>query len=114
MDFSEYQEMAVSTAKYKDDDQALDCVIAGLMGELGELMEVWKKFRREDDVKAGMSVLDAFRKFKARTTHEAGDILWYLAVYLYIFDIDMDKAAMLNLNRLRKRLEDGVLHASWI
>ena len=59
-----------------------------------------------------MSEIDAFRKFKASLEMEAGDVLWYLAMYLYLFDIDMDRVALLNLNKLKKRMEDGVLHGS--
>ena len=112
MDFSEYQQKALATAAYDDDDQAFNCIFAGMMGELGELAEKWKKYKRNDDVKAGMSEIDAYRKFIAGTISEAGDLLWYLAMYLYLFDIDMDKVALTNLNKLRQRAESGVLHAS--
>ena len=112
MNFTDYQEHATSTADFDDDDQALDCVLAGLTGELGEMMEAWKKYRRGDDVKAGMSEIGAFRKFKAKTILEAGDVLWYLSMYLYLWDIDLERVALMNLNKLSERQANGVLHGS--
>lgn len=112
MDFSEYQERAMTTAQYDNDDQAFMCAITGLQGELGELMEVLKKYKRGDDEKAGMSDIAAFKKFKANSIMEAGDVLWYLSLYLYLLDIDMDRVALLNLNKLRKRAEADAIQGS--
>lgn len=112
MTFNEYAIEAKKTVAYKDDDQALDCVIAGLAGELGETLELWKKYRREDYKSEGISDIDAFRKFQKDTEKELGDLLWYITIYAHLWNIDMEDVAMTNVKKLRDRLDRGVLHAS--
>lgn len=112
MTLTEYQNGAVETIAYENDDIALDCTIAGLIGELGELMELWKKYRRGDYKKEDVSEIDAFEEFQKNTALEAGDLLWYIAVYLYLWNIDMDKVGILNYEKLHERLDKDLLHAS--
>ncbi len=112
MNVDEYQAAALSTADYKDDDQALMCAITGMPGELGEAMEALKKYVREDDEKAGMSPINAFRKFQAKTVFELGDLMWYIAVYSHIWDIRLSDILDANVAKLSSRAQRGVLHSS--
>lgn len=112
MDIKEYQDNAITTALFKDDDQALDCVIAGLMGELGEVMELWKKYRREDYTHQDISDLKAFETFQHQTALELGDLMWYIAVYAHLWNIDLGWSLEENLLKLRKRFDNGTLHSN--
>jgi NTP pyrophosphatase (non-canonical NTP hydrolase) len=112
MDMNTYQATALSTASYKDDDQALLCTTAGLQGELGEAMEALKKYIREDDEKAGMPPIEAFKKFQSTTVKELGDLMWYIAVYAWIWDITLEDICTHNVSKLSDRVKRGVLHGS--
>jgi NTP pyrophosphatase (non-canonical NTP hydrolase) len=105
MDLKEYQIHALSTMAYKDDDVALDCTLAGLVGEMGELHETWKKFRRKEDLS-----IEDFNNFIEQTTLELGDLLWYIVVYAHLWDIDLDLVLNNNIEKLSKRLENGTLY----
>jgi len=109
MDIKTYQEHALSTVSYKDDDVALDCVLAGLVGEMGEVFELWKKFRRFDSDDS-QQLKEMFDLFKTNTTKEIGDLFWYLVVYAWLWDIDLDDVLQINIEKLSKRKAEGTLH----
>ena len=111
MDIKKYQEHALSTVAYKDDDTALDCVLAGLVGEMGEVFELWKKFRRFDS-EDSQQLKQVFDKFKSETTKELGDLFWYLVVYAWLWDIDLDSVLQTNIEKLAERKKNLTLHDS--
>ena len=112
MTIDEYQKAVLTTALYKDDDQAFLCSVTGMQGELGEIMEALKKYTREDDEKAGMSPIDAYFKFKTATTLELGDLLWYIALYAHLWNISLGDVLDSNISKLSSRAQRGVLHGS--
>ena len=83
MNFTEYQNLALSTAiypmMYKKVYPAL-----GLCGEAGEVAEKIKKVIR-DGVDYGYE-----EEFKAELTKELGDVLWYVAALASDLDISLD------------------------
>ena len=96
MNFTEYQNLALSTAiypmMYKKVYPAL-----GLCGEAGEVAEKIKKVIR-DGVDYGYE-----EEFKADLTKELGDVLWYVAALASDLDISLDDVAENNLLKLASR-----------
>lgn len=72
------------------DDPAL-----GLPGEVGEVLELVKKDRREGDRKQPIN--------KEALTKELGDILWYLTKVASLYEISLKDIAETNINKLTKR-----------
>lgn len=112
MDIKEYQQHALETVAYPDDDVALDCTLAGLAGEMGEVFELWKKFRRGDYNENGIVSKDGYDYFKTQTTKELGDLFWYIVVYAWLWNIDLDVVLATNVEKLSKRKQNGTLHSS--
>ena len=96
MNFTEYQNLALSTAiypmMYKKVYPAL-----GLCGEAGEVAEKIKKVIR-DGVDYGYE-----EEFKAELTKELGDVLWYVAALASDLDISLDDVAEKNVQKLASR-----------
>lgn len=88
-DFNWYQDEAVSTL---GPDANPLMMALGVGGEAGEVMEIIKKGNRpgkEVDV--------------VHLEEEIGDVLWYLAALADYYDIDLEAAAVNNIDKLRKR-----------
>jgi len=96
MNFTEYQNLALSTAiypmMYKKVYPAL-----GLCGEAGEVAEKIKKVIR-DGVDYGYE-----EEFKAELTKELGDVLWYVAALASDLDISLNEIAEKNVQKLASR-----------
>ena len=96
MNFTEYQNLALSTAiypmMYKKVYPAL-----GLCGEAGEVAEKIKKVIR-DGVDYGYE-----EEFKADLTKELGDVLWYVAALASDLDISLNDVAEKNVQKLASR-----------
>lgn len=88
MNFKEYQDKVVQMPLYDD-------TLLGLMGELGEVVELVKKDRR----------LGKFRKVlnKEDLEKELGDILWYLARFSSENFINLQNIAETNIKKLNER-----------
>jgi NTP pyrophosphatase (non-canonical NTP hydrolase) len=102
MDLREYQHEAHRTEK-KIYTAGLDIMvpILGLAGEVGELLNEYKKRLRDGD---------AHTRFPDRVSEELGDILWYVAETATKFGLDLNDIAERNLEKTRARwgvLEDG-------
>lgn len=95
MDLREYQREAHRTEK-KVHAEGSDLVvpILGLAGEVGELLNEYKKKLRDGD---------AHTRFADRVTEELGDILWYVAETATKFDVDLNEVAERNLEKTRAR-----------
>lgn len=72
--------------------------ILGLLGESGSLTTVYKKYLRDN------ILWDSNRDF---IQQELGDVLWYLATIATHCELDLDKIAQLNLNRIKNRYGDN-------
>jgi NTP pyrophosphatase (non-canonical NTP hydrolase) len=88
MGFNKYHTFVDSCPLF--DDPAL-----GLPGEVGEVLELVKKDRREGDRKQPIN--------KEALTKELGDILWYLTKVASLYDIKLKDIANTNVDKLTKR-----------
>jgi NTP pyrophosphatase (non-canonical NTP hydrolase) len=103
MTFDEYQKKAIVTNLAREDKfQELMQQALGLADEAGEVLAVFKKWIRDQD--ADFAQLDTENLAK-----ELGDILWYIAVVAHDLDISLDHIASKNIEKLRSRMDRGVL-----
>ena len=104
MDLREYQHQANCTAKRVETvGSAIMVPILGLAGEVGELLNEYKKRLRDGE---------AHTRFPDRVSEELGDILWYVAQTATKFGLDLNDVAERNLEKAQARWgsrEDGGL-----
>ena len=102
MTFKDYQAEAAKTAIYPGSGYTTGVMYAslGLAGEAGELANHVKKLWRDGELYAGQE--EGMKK-------EIGDILWYVAQVASELDVDLDAAAMGNVEKLRSRAKRGVI-----
>lgn len=92
-----YQEQAKATAVYPE-DKAVQYLITGLAGEVGELASLFAKFWRGD--------CDFNRDHVAA---ELGDVLWFVAMLADEIGCNLSEVAENNLNKLADRANRGKL-----
>jgi len=97
MELDEYQDLAGETAIFPDEipddvDAGVLYTTLGLVGEAGECAEKVKKAVREDD----LSYIDDLEG-------EVGDVLWYVSQLCAELDLNLDEAAIQNLEKLHDR-----------
>jgi NTP pyrophosphatase (non-canonical NTP hydrolase) len=90
-----YQKQAMSTASRVDDDSVVVAAL-GLAGEAGEFADHVKKH-----------IAQGHDLSLAKLDDEAGDILWYLALYAEASHADLSTIAEKNLGKLRARYPEG-------
>lgn len=105
MEFSEYEKLAATTALYPDRGNNIGYATLGLVGEAGEIANAVKKIGRDD---GGMITEERRAQMKA----ELGDVLWYCACVAYEAGFTLDEAAEVNIEKLKSRMERGVLGGS--
>ncbi len=105
MKFSEYQEKSRVTALYPDKDNNFVYPTLGLVGESGEIAEKIKKVLRDNN---GELTEDK----KTEIGKELGDVLWYIAQLSTELDMNLDKIAEGNIEKLYSRLERGKIGGS--
>ena len=97
--FNEYQDMAASTAIYKQEHQVIYPAL-GLAAEAGEVANKVKKILRDGSFdREGIS-------------DEIGDCLWYIAALCRDLNLDMGDLAKANLEKLYGRKQRGTLQGS--
>jgi len=99
MTFEEYQREAIKTDSVTEGDASEVIPLLGLSGEVGELVSEYKKFLREGD---------SFKLFEEKLTEELGDILWYLSSFASKRGISLERIAMENLAKTRRRWPEDV------
>lgn len=105
MNLSEYQKLALRTARPKDAKDELYHLLLGLSGEAGEISEKAKKIIRDKN--------SDFSKFDTDDlAKELGDVLWHVAVLADYFDIDLNAVGEKNIEKLASRLKRGVISGS--
>ncbi len=104
VELSDYQERSRSTAKYPR-GAALTYPALGLAGEAGEFADNMKKVIRDDGGEITPQRREAMGK-------ELGDVLWYVAQLATELDLELEQIAQDNLDKLRSRMERGVLSGS--
>lgn len=90
MKFNTYQEQVVAMPLYDDP-------ILGLMGEVGEVVELIKKDRRPDNSGRRKPLV------QERLKDELSDVLWYLTRLASENNINLDDIATHNIEKLTKR-----------
>ena len=104
MDFGDYQQKARDTAVYPREYSILYPTL-GMCGEAGEVAEKVKKVIRDKGGEFNDFDRMAIRK-------ELGDVLWYMAQICSDLDFHLDSVAWTNIEKLRRRKEDGTLRGS--
>lgn len=101
MHLNEYQSKAHRTVQEAHTEGTDEMVpILGLAGEVGELLNEYKKKLRDGD---------AHERFPERVVEELGDILWYVAETASRFGLELETVAERNLAKTRARwgADDG-------
>lgn len=107
MNFDQYQEEAAQHAFYRGPIPQLGVYPAlGLAGEVGEVIELVKKFHRDG---AASSPNADHTEYRAKLTKELGDVLWYLSQLARDNRISFEAIARANLLKLQSRKDRGVL-----
>jgi NTP pyrophosphatase (non-canonical NTP hydrolase) len=106
MTLDDYQKKALTTV-ISTEDSFKDLLhwVLGINGEAGEIAEKLKKIVRDKQGKVS-------KADKAELAKEAGDVLWYLAVFSSHLGFSLDEVAETNLSKLKSRKERGVLGGS--
>lgn len=105
MTFKEYQQQSRTTAMYPDIGKSFVYPVLGLSGEAAEIANKVKKIFRDQ----GGVVTDETKK---NIKKELGDVLWYVAQVATEFQLDLDKVAKENLDKLFSRKERGTITGS--
>ena len=105
MDFKDYQDKARTTAVYPDMGHNIYYPTLGLAGEAGEVSEKIKKIMRDDMGIVTQEKKDAISK-------ELGDVLWYISNLASELNIDLDKIASDNIEKLLDRMKRNVIKGS--
>lgn len=100
MNFTAYQEMAMST-RLETADEAY--ALFGLIGEVGELYGYIAKVIRDDS--NGDDHQDYVKK-------ELGDILWFIAAIAQDHGLSLEDVAQTNVEKLQSRKQRGTLQGS--
>jgi NTP pyrophosphatase (non-canonical NTP hydrolase) len=95
---TQYQQQAKQTAIYPK-DKAIEYVLLGLTGEVGEIANKIKKRIRGDTNTASNTDLQK----------ELGDVLWYVAMLAEELEADLGELAQKNLTKLQDRSQRGVI-----
>ena len=101
--FREYQFKALETLK--DSANNAPYAILGMIGEAGEIANKVKKIIRDDGGKPT-------GERKAAIFGELGDVFWYVAIYCYVFALDIDK--IMGYRTIDMLAEDGKYNISGI
>ena len=105
MDFNTYQKNARVTAQYPNLGSNYIYPTLGLVGEAGEVAEKVKKVIRDKN-----GIFDD--ESKKGIKKELGDVLWYVANLCTEFEFNLEDVALLNLEKLRLRAENGKISGS--
>jgi NTP pyrophosphatase (non-canonical NTP hydrolase) len=95
MELRDFQEIAIATDQFPLDDPNNRVIpLLGMAGEVGSLLEEYKKWLRDGE--AHQLVAEHFED-------ELGDILWYLANTASKFGLDLNLIAEKNIEKTRDR-----------
>lgn len=107
VDITEYQKFTTTTAifrgKAKDFDAQIMYCMLGLIGEIGEVAEKFKKKLR------GGGILLEF-KGDVDIAKELGDVIWYWNQLCDLLGWDASDVLQLNIDKLKDRQKRGVVH----
>lgn len=114
MDFNNYQDEALKTSMYPSGGiLGLAYTALGLNGEAGEVAERIKKLIRDDEVSSNPEALQrVIEERRDEIVKELGDVLWYLSSLCTELGTDLNNIATANLEKLRSRMDRGVIKGS--
>jgi NTP pyrophosphatase (non-canonical NTP hydrolase) len=98
----EYQHKASGTAEYPDAYKIVYPLL-GLVGEVGELANKYKKVLRGDY---------QYADIESALVKELGDVLWYISALATDMNSKLNDVAQDNLAKLQKRAEKGMIKGS--
>ena len=98
-----YQDLAIKTAIYPNQNNNPYYPALGLGGEIGEILNKVKKMMRDGKTK---------EELQETIKGEIGDVMWYVASLSYEFGLNLSDICSSNLNKLYDRKERGVLTGS--
>lgn len=101
----EIERFCIYPRKMNPDSDIVIYPLLGLAGEVGELMELYKKAIRDND---GQISNEAFGKIKL----EAGDVLFYLSRVLSHVNLTIEEVMEANINKLQSRKERDLIKGS--
>jgi len=108
MSWTRYQCEVRLLARYPDALSGKSTEIAylglGLAGEAGETVDTLKKILRR-----GLDVRTTPEELRAKLVQELGDVFWYLASILDVFELRLEDVLSANLEKLHAREELGTL-----
>ncbi|WP_026486821.1 nucleoside triphosphate pyrophosphohydrolase family protein [Caldanaerobius polysaccharolyticus] len=97
MTLNDYQVMAMRTKpEYKDFEEQIDNACLGLVGEVGEVVDVVKKW-----------LYQGHQLDRRKVGEELGDILWYIALMADALGITMNDIGQQNIKKLLERYPNG-------
>ena len=105
MNFTEYQNLASSTAIYPKKYETIYPAL-GWCGEAGEVAEKVKKSIRD-----GLDYHEE-KQFKEALTKELGDVLWYISALASDLDISLNDVAEGNIEKLSSRKKRNMIGGS--
>ena len=105
MNFKKYQKEALKLASYPNVGSNFIYPTLGLNGESGEVAEKVKKIIRDKGSIWDLDTRDQIKK-------ELGDVLWYVALTSYEFDLDLDDVAHTNIKKLKSRKARSQIHGN--
>ena len=95
MNFDEYQKLAMRTAPSKDKLTLEMLSLHGMASEVGELHGIYQKTYQGH----------AMEKHHAMS--EMSDLLWFIAEWCTVNEIDMNDVMAANIEKLKARYPDG-------
>ena len=99
MDFNQFQKEAAKTIPASlSPEEIRENAIYGLMGEVGELVDIFKKIKFQ-----GHPWDEETRR---HVILEIGDIIWYASELSTGIDVDFDLIPTMNIEKLRARYGD--------
>jgi NTP pyrophosphatase (non-canonical NTP hydrolase) len=94
MDLDDYQRQSAQTDRLGPISKALDPHVLGLITEVGDLAESWRRYEQ---------AREKYHDFEPRVREELGDILWYIAAIARRTNMSLSDIADDNLRRNRER-----------
>jgi NTP pyrophosphatase (non-canonical NTP hydrolase) len=102
MNFEKYKELVRKTRIDLGED-LLDYTVLGLSGEIGEVLNKYKKVLRKDY---------KLEDIKSNLIDELGDVLWYFTSLCDQLDVDVKTIMSINTIKLLNRIEDNKIKGS--
>jgi NTP pyrophosphatase (non-canonical NTP hydrolase) len=110
MHFSEYEEVAMSTAVYGNAQEGVDGNLVypalGLAGEAGEFVDKVKKNWRNNQ---SMTAANLTIEQKIEFAKELGDSMWYITACAKELGFTLQEIAQINMDKLLDRRKRGVI-----